>query len=51
MHKNGIQKPNCLDMSHMTSGLGISQMSGFVASKKDNQMVKLEFDSYAKEVP
>ena len=40
MHKNGIQKPNCLDMSQMTSGLRISQMSDFVASEKDNRMVK-----------
>ena len=40
MQKNGIQKQNCLDMSQTTSGLGISQISGFVASKKDNRMVK-----------
>ena len=40
MHKNGVQKPNCLDMFEMTSGLGVSQIPGFVASKKDNGMVK-----------
>jgi len=40
MHKNCIQKPNCLDMFQMTSGLGVSQMPGFVASKKDYRMVK-----------
>jgi hypothetical protein len=40
MHKNCIQKPNCLDMSQMTSGFGVSQMPGFVASKKDYRMVK-----------
>ena len=31
---------NCLDMSQMTSGFGVSQMPGFVASKKDYRMVK-----------
>jgi hypothetical protein len=40
MHKNCIQKPNCLDMSQMTSCFGVSQMPGFVASKKDYRMVK-----------
>jgi hypothetical protein len=40
MHKNCIQKPNCLDMSQMTSGFGVSQMPGFVASKKDYGMVQ-----------
>jgi hypothetical protein len=32
MHKNCIPKPNCLDMSQMTSSFGVSQMPGFVAS-------------------
>ncbi len=40
MQKNCIQKPNCLDMSQITSGLEVSQMPGFVASKKDYRMVK-----------
>ena len=38
MHKNCIQKSNCLDMSQMTSGFGVSQMPGFVANKKDYRM-------------
>ena len=37
---NCIQKPNWLDMSQMTSDFGVSQMAGFVASKKDYRMVK-----------
>ena len=40
MHKNYIQTSNCLDMSQMTTGFGVSQMPGFVASKNDYQMVK-----------
>ena len=40
MAKKCIQKPNCLDMSQMTSGFGVSQMPGFVVSKKDYRMVK-----------
>ena len=40
MHKNCIQKPNCLDVFQMASGLRVSQMSGFVATKKDYRMVK-----------
>ena len=33
MHKNCMEKPNCLDMSQITSGFGVSQMPDFVASK------------------
>ncbi len=40
MHKNYIQKAGCLGMSQMTSGLAVSKMPGFVASKKDYRMVK-----------
>ena len=40
MHKNCIQKPNCLDMSQMTSDFGASPMPGFVVSKNDYRMVK-----------
>jgi hypothetical protein len=40
MHKNCIQKPNCLDMSQMTSSFGVSQMPGFVASQKDYRKAK-----------
>ena len=32
MHKNCIQKPDCLSMSQMTSSFGVYQMPGFVAS-------------------
>ena len=40
MHKNGIQKANCLDMPQMTSCFGIFQMHGFAASQKDYRKVK-----------
>lgn len=41
MHKNCIQKPNCLDMSQMTSSFGVSQMPGFfLASQKNYRKVK-----------
>ena len=40
MHKNCIQKPNCLDVSQMTSRFGVSQIPGFVASQKDYRKVK-----------
>ena len=40
MHKNCIEKANCLDMFQMTSGLGIFQIPGLVASQKDYRMVK-----------
>ena len=40
MHKNCIQKPNCHDMSQMTSGFEVFQMPGFVASEKGYRMVK-----------
>ena len=40
MDNNCIPRPMCLDMSPMTSGFGISQMYGFVATKKDNRMEK-----------
>jgi hypothetical protein len=40
MHKNCIQKRNCLYMSQMTSSFWVSQMPGFVAGKKDYRMVK-----------
>ena len=35
-----MEKANCLDMFQMTSGLRVSQMPGFVASKKDYRMVE-----------
>ncbi len=41
MHRNCIQKPNCLDMFQMTSGFGVSQMPGFIASQKDYRKVKI----------
>ncbi len=41
MHRNCIQKPNCLDMFQMTSGFGVSQMLGFIASQKDYRKVKI----------
>ena len=40
MHKNCIQKANCLDMAQMTSSFGIFQMPSFVASQKGYRMVK-----------
>ena len=30
-----MQKPNCLDLSQITSSFGVSQMPGLVASQKD----------------